>query len=80
MLGGCTAQPLPSRKLSDAEKKLIEICKNEYKFDVVLKSLDNTVWIYLPKTESFLDLKANENFRALMDELAGIVSAVGKRL
>ncbi len=60
ILGGCAAPPAPSRKLSDAEKKLIEICKNEYKFDVVLKSLDNTVWIYLPKTESFLDLKANE--------------------
>lgn len=60
MLGGCSAQTPPLRELSDAEKKMIEICKNEYQFDVVLKSLNNTVWIYLPRTESFLDLKANE--------------------
>lgn len=60
LTAGC-ANPTPAiRQLSEAEKKFVEICQSEYGLNVVLKSLNNTVWIYLPKEEGFLDLKANE--------------------
>ena len=59
-LGGCASPPQPLRKLSEAEKKLIEICQNEYKLEIVLKPLNNTLWIYVPQREAFLDFKAND--------------------
>lgn len=57
----CSQPPSPVPTLSDTHKKFIDICKNDYALDVVLKPLKNTVWIYIPKEESFIDIRAGEN-------------------
>ena len=46
--------------LSDAHKKFIEICKDEYNLDVLLTPLKNTVWIYIPMDHSLFEYKASK--------------------
>ncbi len=58
-LGGCFSPP-PIKTRSQADKEFLKICKEEYKLDVVIKPLQNTVWIYLPLRENFFDYKANQ--------------------
>jgi len=48
------------RPLTTAQQKLIDICKKDYKLDIITKSYDNTLWIYLPTDKSFIEFKANK--------------------
>ncbi|MCA9406305.1 MAG: hypothetical protein KC684_07205 [Candidatus Omnitrophica bacterium] len=56
-LPSCSPQPkIPT--LTEAHKKFIEICKEEYHLDVVVKQTGNTLWIYVPLQTAFFDYKA----------------------
>ncbi len=45
--------------LTEAQEKLIEICRQDYGINVVLKPLDNTLWVYLALEEPLFDIKAS---------------------
>jgi hypothetical protein len=53
--------PPSARTLSESTKKLKKICKEEYNLDVVLSQTANTLWIYVPMEETFINLKATED-------------------
>ncbi|MCA9398842.1 MAG: hypothetical protein KC618_03765 [Candidatus Omnitrophica bacterium] len=56
-LPSCSPQPkIPT--LTEAHKKFIELCKEEYHLDVVVKQTGNTLWIYVPLQTAFFDYKA----------------------
>ncbi len=57
-LYGCGNPPPTITNWSEADKQYLKICKEEFKYDVVLKSVGGTVWIYLPMKESVLLFKA----------------------
>ena len=44
----------------EAERKFIQISKDEYNWDVSTKLIGNTFWIYLPYEEEILKFKANK--------------------
>ena len=46
--------------LSEAHKKLIRVCKEDFGYDVKVFPLENTVWVYLPLSKSFFDIKATD--------------------
>jgi len=60
-VSGCFKAPLPpERTRRAADEQLQKICREDYRLDVVIKPLKNTVWIYLPFKENFFDYKAGE--------------------
>jgi len=42
-----------------AERKFIQICREEYNWDVNTKLIDNTLWIYIPYEQGIFQMKAN---------------------
>jgi len=58
-------EPLP---LSDPLNKLIQICNEENNLDVVVTPFENTVWIYLPLEENFLEMKATPKGPMISDQ------------
>jgi len=45
---------------SQAEQKFIQICKNEYNWNVNTEYVGNTLWIYIPFDEDILKFKVNK--------------------
>ena len=43
----------------EAERKFIQICRQEYNWDINTRSIGNTLWIYLPYEHDILNFKAN---------------------
>ena len=58
-LTSCAPQEKPLT-LNEAHQKFITLCQEEYKFDVKVFPLKNTIWIYLPTDKLFYDYKATE--------------------
>ena len=56
---GCSKPPAPPVQLTDNQQKFLKICREEYGLSIIIHPLENTFWIYLPKEESFLDIKAS---------------------
>lgn len=46
--------------VTTAQQKLINICKNDYKLNIITKSYANTLWVYLPMHKGFIKLKATD--------------------
>jgi hypothetical protein len=59
-LVGCQKMPEPAQTLDAASEKFLKICKEEFKYNIVLKSVGETMWIYAPMKEPILDLKSSE--------------------
>lgn len=60
-LAGCSKFLNPSfYSLSEAEKKLIEICRKDYNFGVTVKTAGNTVWVYAAGETPILSLKSTK--------------------
>ena len=57
-IAGCGPSPL--QRQSQAASRLKAICKQEYGLDIVLKKFPNTLWIYVPVREDFLELKISK--------------------
>lgn len=60
LLSSCSdpfKSPLYSQ--SQADQKFLKICKEEFSYDVITKTVGNTQWIYLPIKESIFAFKAN---------------------
>lgn len=57
---GC-GSPTEIKKLtaSEAHKKLLQLCKEDYGLEIVTKQLPNTMWIYLPMDEDLLSFKVD---------------------
>jgi len=81
-LSGCQNSLEPTFKEEDIPYFVKQICKNEYKLDVIIKSTETTLWIYVPlakilhkdygiKEDKILD----EN---MTDKLRNILSTVGR--
>ena len=45
---------------SEAERKFIQICKEEYDWDVTTKYVGNSLWVYLPYEDDILQFKVNK--------------------
>ena len=50
--------PAPTQSL--AQEAFVKICKEEFHYPVVVKTVGHTVWIYLPIEEDIFSLKAND--------------------
>ncbi|HQP10258.1 MAG TPA: hypothetical protein PKV41_02600 [Candidatus Omnitrophota bacterium] len=62
LAAGCGQPPqLPRISASEAHKKLVSILKIESNLDVTTKEFDQSLWIYVPFTESFLEMKAKQD-------------------
>jgi len=61
ILNSC-AQKTAEEVLSptQAHKKLIKLCKEEYNLNVVTKAFNNTLWIYLPLDKAYLSLGSSK--------------------
>lgn len=60
-LTGCAEKKPQFLSPSEAEKKLIQICQEEYGINVIVRRLGNTLWIYLPFEHHIVDYKASNN-------------------
>lgn len=58
LLGCLKLPPPPLTSLSTAEKKLIELCKKEFNYEIIVKPVGRTVWVYVPLSGGILELKA----------------------
>src|SRR3989338_868214 len=54
LISGCSSSTAPTYQVSDIEKSIRDICKNEYKIDVVVKLTGRTLWIYIPVEDMFV--------------------------
>src|SRR3990167_9508435 len=50
---GCSSSTTPTYKVSDIEKAIQDICKTEYKIEVVVKRAKETLWVYIPVEDMF---------------------------
>jgi hypothetical protein len=59
---GCGPSPVNEKKIasSEAYTKFLQIAKEDYNLEPVTHWVKNTLWIYLPITESLFDLKAKD--------------------
>lgn len=51
---GCSSSTAPTFQVSGIEKAIRDICKNEYKIDVTVKLIGETLWIYIPVEDIFV--------------------------
>lgn len=54
-IGSCTPPPSEIVSLSEAYRKFIKLCQDEYGLKVITKPIHKTLWIYLPAEQSILD-------------------------
>ena len=61
LLPGCSSPPKPHiLPLSEINKKFIQYCKDEFKLDVKLIALENTLWVYYPMTTPVFGIKVTD--------------------
>ena len=63
-VSGCFRRPIDEavpQPLTEPEKKLVEICKKDYGLDIVLRRMANTLWVYVPTEDQFLNLKVSDD-------------------
>ena len=57
--GGCSKPAPPQASFFAAEKRFLEICREEFHYPIFTNSLNNTLWIYLPAEDSIIALAAS---------------------
>ncbi len=55
ILSGCTSSTQPTYPKESIDQAIEDICKKEYKIDVLVKLAGSTLWIYLPIPEGILE-------------------------
>ena len=55
----CSRPTLPSTPASKTQEEFLKICQEEYKMPVQIFQPGSTLWVYLPREENFLDIKAS---------------------
>jgi len=81
-LSGCQNSPEPSFKEEDIPYLVKQICKDEYKLDVITQRTETTLWIYVPLAK-ILDKDYGIKEGKILDEemtdkLRNILSTVGR--
>jgi len=81
-LSGCQNSLEPSFKEEDIPELVKQICKNEYKLDVITQRSETTLWIYVPLTK-ILDKDYGIKEGKILDEemtdkLRNILNTVGR--
>jgi len=56
---GCETNKEKLYTADEAERKFLQICKEEYDWEVTTKLVENTFWIYLPFERNILQFEAN---------------------
>lgn len=71
LLSGCSSSTTPTYIREDIDQAIQDICKNEYKIDVKVTSLGNTLWVYLPLDNMIETSKKPEKYieRFQIDEV-----------
>lgn len=60
-LTGCgNPAPIVGRTRDEAEKRFIEIVEEKYQYPMVVRQVENTLWIYLPIKEPLIHIKASK--------------------
>ena len=57
-LSGCAEKKPQFITPSEAAKKVVQICKEDYSLDIITHQMGNTLWIYLPFKHHLIDYKA----------------------
>jgi len=59
LICGCGFKEEQLYSKDEAERKFVQICKDEYNWDVNTKLIGNTFWIYIPYQQDILQFKVN---------------------
>lgn len=54
LIFGCSSSTAPTFQVSGIEKAIRDICKNEYRIDISVKLIGETLWIYIPVEDIFV--------------------------
>ncbi len=81
-LSGCQNPPEPTFKEGDIPYLVKQICKDEYKLDVITERTQTTLWIYIP-LQKILDKEYGKKEGKILDEemtdkLRNILTTVGR--
>ncbi len=69
LITGCAKpSPIEPITLNKAHQKLIDICKKDFDLTVKLFPFENTLWVYIPMEESFLDIKSTDEGPRIVDQ------------
>ncbi|MDD2752377.1 MAG: hypothetical protein PHN59_04530 [Candidatus Omnitrophica bacterium] len=71
LIFGCSSSTTPTYLKEDIPQAIQDICKKEYKIDVIVKQIGTTLWIYMP-VEQLLEKspqKFTEKFSILSDDV-----------
>ena len=71
ILTGCGKPVKPVTTLSEAEKKFLQLCRDDYQLTPLVRTAGKTLWIYLPSEDPIIDLKASKKKRktVVVDEV-----------
>ena len=59
---GCSSSTTPTYRVSDIEKSIQDICKNEYRIDISVKLVGETLWLYVPVEDLFVKAEKPEKY------------------
>jgi hypothetical protein len=59
---GCTSSTTPTFSTEDIPKAIQDICRNEYKIDILATLVGETLWIYLPVEDIFVPSDKPEKY------------------
>jgi hypothetical protein len=62
LLSSCSSSTSPTFLKQDIEKAVQDICKNEYKIDLKVKLIGQTLWIYMPVEDILIKADKPEKF------------------
>ncbi|MDD5595963.1 MAG: hypothetical protein PHY94_06975 [Candidatus Omnitrophica bacterium] len=71
VISGCSYSTAPTYSKADIPKAIADICKKEYKLDLIIKQVGSTLWIYMP-VDQLLEKspqKFTEKFTILSDDV-----------
>lgn len=81
LCAGCTSSTAPSFSIKDIPGAIQDICKEEYKIDLVTRLVGQTLWIYIPVEDIFIPSDKPEKYTdkfEIEENSSKIVSGVVK--
>ena len=73
LISGCTSSTAPTYLKEDIDIAIRDICKSEYKIDVLVKPVASTLWIYMPVEDMLKNMDKPEKYTEIfsIEENAG---------
>lgn len=76
LAAGCAQTPPKKISPSEAHQKLVNTLKEEYALDVTTKEFEDTLWMYFPLEENFLNMRVKDKGAAPSSSVASTPVAI----